>query len=158
MRTEAAMLSSLVAWSLKHRYAVVALATIVMALGIHASMKARLDVFPEFAPPMVVIQTECPGLAPLDVEQLVTTPIENSVNGVPRLAKLRSQSVQGLSVITATFLDGTDIYRARQQVNERLSELSGQLPTGVKPPRVAPLMSSTGRLLSVGFTSDTPSP
>jgi CzcA family heavy metal efflux pump len=152
------MLSSLVAWSLKHRYAVVALAAIVIVLGIHASLKARLDVFPEFAPPMVVIQTECPGLAPLDVEQLVTTPIENSVNGVPRLAKLRSQSVQGLSVITATFLDGADIYRARQQVSERLSELSGQLPAGVKPPRVAPLMSSTGRLLSVGFTSDKLSP
>src|SRR4029077_3246039 len=125
-----------------------------LALGMHASMKARLDVFPEFAPPMVTIQTECPGLAPLDVEQLVTTPIETSVNGVPRLAKLRSQSVQGLSVITATFLDGTDIYRARQQVSERLGELSGQLPVGVKPPRVAPLMSSTGRLLSVGFTSE----
>lgn len=148
------MLSSVVSWSLKHRYAVIALAAIVLALGVHASMQARLDVFPEFAPPMVVIQTECPGLAPLDVEQLVTTPLENSVNGVPRLATLRSQSVQGLSVITATFLDRTDIYRARQQVGERLGELAGQLPAGVKPPRVAPLTSSTGRLLSVGFTSE----
>src|SRR2546427_104326 len=124
------MLSSLVAWSLQQRYAVGALAAVVFAVGVHASLKARLDVFPEFARPMVIIQTECPGLAPLDVEQLVTTPLENAVNGVPRLAKLRSQSVQGLSVITAIFLDGADIYRARQQVNERLSELSGQLPAG----------------------------
>src|SRR5450755_2953050 len=148
------MLQFLVAWSLKYRFIVVALAAILLVVGIHAAGKARLDVFPEFAPPQVVIQTECPGLAPSDVEQLVTIPIETSVNGVPRLAKLRSQSVQGLSVITAIFLDGTDIYRARQQVAERLSELSGQLPAGVKTPRVAPLTSSTGRLLSVGFTSD----
>jgi Cu/Ag efflux pump CusA len=148
------MLQSLVAWSLKHRFLVIVLAAILLVVGIHASRKARLDVFPEFAPPQVIIQTECPGLAPLDVEQLVTIPLETSVNGVPRLAKLRSQSVQGLSVITAIFLDGTDIYRARQQVAERLSELAGQLPAGVKTPRVAPLTSSTGRLLSVGFTSD----
>jgi CzcA family heavy metal efflux pump len=148
------MLQSLVAWSLHRRAIVVVLAAIVLVVGIHASLKARLDVFPEFAPPQVIIQTECPGLAPLDVEQLVTIPIEATVNGVPRLAKLRSQSIQGLSVITAIFLDGTDIYRARQQVTERLSELTGQLPSGVKPPRVAPLTSSTGRLLTVGFTSD----
>jgi len=152
------MLSSLVAWSLKRRTVVVALAAVVLALGVYASLKARLDVFPEFAPPMVIIQTECPGLAPLDVEQLVTTPVENAVNGVPRLDKLRSQSVQGLSVLTATFLDGTDIYRARQLVGERLSEVSGQLPDGVKPPRLAPLVPSTGRLLSIGFTSETLSP
>ena len=152
------MLQSLVAWSLKHRSVVVALAALTLVVGIYASSKARLDVFPEFAPPQVIIQTECPGLAPLDVEQLVTIPIEMSVNGVPRLAKLRSQSVQGLSVITAIFLDGTDIYRARQQVTERLGELSGQLPAGVKSPRVAPLTSATGRLLSVGFTSDKVSP
>ena len=148
------MLQSLVAWSLKHRVAVIALAVILLVVGVHATTKARLDVFPEFAPPIVVIQTECPGLAPSDVEQLVTIPIESAVNGVPRLAKLRSQSVQGLSVVTATFLDAADVYRAHQLVNQRLGELSGQLPAGVKAPRVAPLTSSTGRLLSVGFTSD----
>src|SRR5947209_10506142 len=121
------MLQALVAWSLKNRGVVMVLAASVLALGVHAALKARLDVFPEFAPPMVVIQTECPGLSPLDVEQLVTVPIEAAVNGVPRLAKLRSQSIQGLSLITAVFLDGADVYRARQQVSERLSELSGQL-------------------------------
>src|ERR1051325_11590853 len=117
------MLQSLVAWSLKYRAVVLVLAVVVLLIGIFATTKARLDVFPEFAPPMVVVQTECPGMAPLDVEQLVTTPIENAVNGVPRLAKLRSQSVKGLSVVTAVFLDGGDVYRARQQVTERLSEL-----------------------------------
>jgi CzcA family heavy metal efflux pump len=148
------MLQALVAWSLRYRLAVMVLAAGVLALGVHAAIESRLDVFPEFAPPMAVIQTECPGLAPLDVEQLVTNPLEMSINGVPRLAKLRSQSIQGLSVITAVFLDGTDVVRARQQVSERLSELAGQLPAGVKPPRLAPLTASTGRLLSVGFTSD----
>lgn len=148
------MISVLITWALQHRFAVMALALLTLVLGAAATWKSRFDVFPEFAPPMAVLQTECPGLAPLEVEQLVTTPIENAVNGVPRLAKLRSQSVQGLSVVTATFLDRTDIYRARQQITERLAELGGQLPAGVKPPRVAPTMSSTGRLLSVGFTSD----
>lgn len=148
------MLQALVAWSLRYRTLVVALAAILVVLGVHAAASARLDVFPEFAPPLAIIQTECPGLAPIDVEQLVTIPIETAVNGVPRLAKLRSQSVQGLSVVTAIFLDGTDIYRARQQLSERLAELASQLPAGVKSPRIAPLTSSTGRLLTVGFTSD----
>src|SRR5437016_10289655 len=124
------MLQALVAWSLHHRAVVVALAAILVVLGLHAADQARLDVFPEFAPPMAIIQTECPGLAPIDVEQLVTIPIEAAVNGVPRLAKLRSQSVQGLAVVTAIFLDGTDIYRARQQLAERLAELASRLPAG----------------------------
>ncbi len=149
------MLQPLVAWSLRYRALVVVLAALALVVGVHAALHARLDVFPEFAPPLAVIQTECPGLAPADVEQLVTLPIEAAVNGVPRLATLRSQSIQGLSVITAIFQDGTDIYRARQQITERLAELTGQLPAEVKAPRVAPLTSSTGRLLSVGFTSET---
>src|SRR5204863_4138494 len=115
--------------------------------------RARLDVFPEFAPPQVVVQTEAPGLSPLEVEQLVTLPIEQAVNGIPRLETLRSQSIQGLSVITAIFEDGTDLYRARQQVSERLTELAGQFPAGVKVPRLAPLTPTSGRLLTVAFTS-----
>src|SRR5207244_10587312 len=130
------MLQALVAWSLQRRAVVVVLAVIVLVVGIHASLRARLDVFPEFAPPQAFIQTECPGLAPLDVERLVTFPIENALKGVPRLNILRSKSIQGLSVVTATFLDGTDVHRARNQSIERLGGLSGQLPAGVKPPRV----------------------
>jgi CzcA family heavy metal efflux pump len=149
------MLYALVAWSLRNRVVVVVLAGLLLVAGIHAANSARLDVFPEFAPPLVVVQTECPGLAPAEVEQLVTLPLETTLNGLPRLAVLRSQSIQGLSVITAIFRDGTDVYRARQQVTERLGELSGQLPAGIRAPRMAPLTSSTGRLLGVGFTSDT---
>jgi CzcA family heavy metal efflux pump len=148
------MLQALVSWSLHNRVIVVVLAALLLLVGIYAAGHARLDVFPEFAPPQVIVQTEAPGLSPVEVEQLVTLPLEMALNGIPRLALLRSQSIQGLSVLTAIFHDGTDIYRARQQVTERLGELVGQLPAGVKPPRMAPLTSSTGRLLAVGFTSE----
>jgi Cu/Ag efflux pump CusA len=153
------VLQAIVHWSIHNRAAVLVLAALLLAAGVYATLDARLDVFPEFAPPQVVIQTEAPGLAPVQVEQLITGPIENAVHGIPRLATLRSQSIQGLSVVTVVFQDGTDVYRARQQVNERLGELAGQLPPEVKkPPRMAPLTSATGRLLTVGFTSDRLSP
>jgi CzcA family heavy metal efflux pump len=147
------MLQAIVHWSLHNRVAVLALTVLLLLTGIYAATHARLDVFPEFAPPQVIIQTEAPGFSPGEVEQLVTLPIEYAVNGIPHLDVLRSQSLQGLSVITIIFQDGTDIYRARQQVTERLAELAGQFPAGVKAPRLAPLTATTGRLVSVGFTS-----
>jgi CzcA family heavy metal efflux pump len=146
------MLRGVVLWSLRYRVVVVALAVLMLGAGVFAVHKSRLDVFPEFAPPTVIIQTEAPGLSPSEVEQLVTLPVEYTVNGIPRLDVLRSQSIPGLSVVTIIFQDGTDIYRARQQVAERLGELAGQLPPGVRAPRMAPLTSTTGRLLTVGFT------
>src|SRR2546430_107976 len=152
------MLQAIVDWSIHNRIVVVALALFLLVLGGYSAGHARLDVFPEFAPPQVIIQTEAPGLSPAEVEQLVTAPIEQAVNGVPRLAVLRSQSTQGLSVVTVIFQDGVDIYRARQQVTERVAELGGQFPAGVRSPRLAPLTSATGRLLSVGFTSERLSP
>jgi Cu/Ag efflux pump CusA len=149
------MLQALVSWSLRNHLAVVVLAAVLLGGGFYATQRARLDVFPEFAPPQVNIQTEAPGLSPLDVEQLITVKIETAVNGVPRLDVLRSRSIQGLSVVTLIFQDGTDIYRARQLVTERLGELAGQLPEGVRPPRLEPLTATTGRLLTVGFTAAT---
>jgi Cu/Ag efflux pump CusA len=135
------MLQAIVGWSLRYRVVVVCLALLLLGFGLYASYRARLDVFPDFAPPMVVIQTEAPGLSALEVEQLVTVRIESAVNGVPRLDTMRSKSIQGLSVITLVFEDGADVYRARQQVAERLAEVGGDLPAGVKPPRLAPLTS-----------------
>src|SRR6184192_2440434 len=125
------MLQAIVRWSLHNRAVIVVLALLLLGAGFYAAGHSRLDVFPDFAPPQVIIQTEAPGLSPAEVEQLVTTPIEQAVNGLPRLDVLRSQSVQGLSVVTVIFQDGTDIYRARQLVAERLAELAGQFPTGV---------------------------
>jgi CzcA family heavy metal efflux pump len=152
------MLQAIVAWSIRNHVVVVVLAVLLLAGGLYAVRQSKLDVFPEFAPPQVVIQTEAPGLSATEVEQLVTLPIEQALSGISRLDVLRSQSIQGLSVITVIFTDGTDIYRARQQVAERLAELAGQLPVGAKTPRLAPLTPTTGRLLTVGFTSSKFSP
>src|SRR5437868_6666506 len=141
------MLQAIVHSSLRNRAIVVALAVLLLAAGFYAALHSRLDVFPEFAPPQVVVQTEAPGLSPREVEQLVTLPVEAAVNGIPNLDVVRSQSIQGLSVVTVIFQDGTDIYRARQLVAEQLAEASGRLPAGVKPPRMTPLTATTGRLL-----------
>src|SRR5262245_59459166 len=152
------MLPAIVAWSIRNRIVVVVLAALLLAGGVYATRQSKLDVFPEFAPPQVVVQTEAPGLSATEVEQLVTLPIEQALNGIARLDFLRAQAIQSLSVVTVIFRDGTDIYRARQQVAERLAELAGQLPTGVKAPRLAPLTATTGRLLTMGFTSQNLSP
>src|SRR5437870_5551357 len=130
------MLQAIVDCSLRNRVVVLVLAALLVVLGVYAATHARLDVFPEFAPPQVAVQTECPGLSPSEVEQLVTLPIETAVNGISGLDVLRSRSIQGLSVITVVFGSGTDIYRARQQVTERLGALASQLPAGVKAPRL----------------------
>ncbi len=137
---------------------VIALACLVIGFGVYTFFKSRLDVFPEFAPPLVVIQTEAPGLSAEQVEVLVTQLIENTLGGIIGLETMRSQSIQGLSVITMIFHGGTDIYRARQLVTERLNSLAGQLPRGVKPPAMTPLSSSTNQLLAVGLTSDVKTP
>jgi CzcA family heavy metal efflux pump len=101
----------------------------------------------------VIIQAEAPGLSPEEVEALVTSPIENSINGAPDLVAVRSQSIQGLSAITAVFRDRADIYRVRQMVSERLTQVAGSLPKGVKAPKMGPLISSTSLILAIGLTS-----
>src|SRR5262249_3644863 len=117
-----------------------------------------LDVFPNFVQPQVTIQTECPGLAPEQVELLVTRPIETAANGLGDMESLRSESIQGLSIITAVFKEGTDIFLARQMLAQKVSELMGQLPDGVKAPRLPPLTPSTMDLLKIGLVSDNLSP
>src|SRR5436309_7011971 len=100
------MLQATVEWSTRNRVVVLVLAASLLALGAYAAGHARLDVFPEFAPPEVVIQTEAPGLSPAEVEQMVTLPVESAVNGLPRLDVVRSRSIQGLSVVNVIFADG----------------------------------------------------
>lgn len=149
------MLAAIVRFSLRFRGVVIALACLLLGYGLYALSRAQYDVFPEFAPPQVVIQTEAPGLAPEQVEVLVTQPIENTIHGVEGIESLRSGSIQGLSVITVTFHAWIDIYRARQAVAERLTAVAGQLPREVHPPAMTPLTSSTSVVLAVGLTSDT---
>lgn len=148
------MLAAIVRFSLRFRGVVIALACILVAYGLYALSRATFDVFPEFAPPQVVIQTEATGLSPEQVEVLVTQPIENAVNGAPGIETLRSNSIQGLSVITAVFKPGSDIYRDRQALAERLASVSSRLPQGIRPPEMSPLTSSTSVVMALGLTSD----
>ncbi|HUF36695.1 MAG TPA: efflux RND transporter permease subunit [Gemmatimonadales bacterium] len=152
------MLTAVVRGAIRHRGVAIGLAAALVLVGLTTLLRAPLDVFPEFAPPQVSIQTEAPGLSPEQVEALVTRPIENAINGVQGIAAVRSQSIQGLSVITAVLGEGTDIYRARQSLAERLGEAARGLPETVHPPVLTPLTSSSSTVLVVGITSATRSP
>jgi CzcA family heavy metal efflux pump len=148
------MLRRLVEVSLRRRGVVIALACVMTGYGLYIAATAKRDVFPEFAPPQVVIQTEAPGLSPEEVEGLVTHPIERAVNGVAHLESIRSESVQGLSVVTAIFREGTDVLRARQMVGERLVDAASRMPQGVRAPTMVPLTSAASMVLVLGLTSE----
>ena len=147
--------AAIIAFAIRFRGIVIALACILSAYGVYSLGSAKYDVFPEFAPPQVSIQTEAVGLTPEQVEVLVTRPIENDINGVPGVQTLRSSSIQGVSVVTVFFDSSSDIYRNRQVVAERLAAATQQLPQGVAPPIMTPLTSSTSRMLVIGLTSRT---
>ena len=144
----------LVSLCIRHFGAATALSLLALVLGCLGAARAPLDVFPDFVPTQVEIQTEAPGFAPDQVEELVTKPIENTVNGTAGLATLRSESIPGLSVISITFKDGEDLHVARQGISERLLQLGTALPTGVGTPKLSPLLSSTMDLLKIGLLSD----
>jgi CzcA family heavy metal efflux pump len=147
------MISAIVRFSIRFPGVVVALGLMLVAYGIFTLQRARLDVFPEFSPTQVVIQTEAPGLSAELVETQVTQPIENALLGVSGIETLRSQSIPGLAVITALFEDGSDIYRNRQVVAERIAVLAARMPGGVRPPTITPLTSSASTVLGAGLTS-----
>ena len=146
------MLKSIVQFSLRHRGIVIALACAWLFYGAYSLRTARYDVFPNFAPPQVSIQTEAPGLSPEQVEQLVTTPIENALVGVSGVQRVRSGSIQGLSVITVIFQNTGSIYLDRQLVAERLGTLARQLPAGITPV-MTPLTSTTSWVMEVALSS-----
>jgi CzcA family heavy metal efflux pump len=148
------MLNAIVRFSIRFRGIAISLACALLGYGIFSLSHMPYDVFPEFAPPQVSIQTEAPGLSPEQVEVLVTQPIENAINGVAGIETLRSRSIQGLSAVTVVFRSGTDVYRDRQAVTERLSTVAGELPTGALPPLMTPLTSSTTWVMEVGLTSE----
>jgi len=139
--------------SLKFRYLIVAAAAGLMILGITSLPQMHVDVFPEFAPPRVVIQTACVGLSTSDVEQLVTVPLEAGLNGIQGLGDMRSKSVPQLSSIELLFKPGTDLLRARQLVQERIATVSPSLPTWAAPPVMLAPVSATGRAMQIGMTS-----
>lgn len=147
------MLGRLVHFALAQRVLVLALAALLVVLGVRAGRDVPLDVFPEFAPPMVEIQTEAPGLSTEEVESLVTAPIETAVNGVPGLMTLRSKSVLGLSSVQILFERGSDVIRARQMVGERIAQVQPRLPLAARQPVLMPPLSSTSRAMKVGLSS-----
>jgi CzcA family heavy metal efflux pump len=147
------MIEAIVRFSVRRPGIVLALALVLTIYAVSRMVDARLDVFPEFAPAQVVIQTEAPGLPADLVETRVTTPIEAAVSGTRGLKELRSQSIPGLSVVTVIFDEKSDLFRNRQLVAERLGTLGALLPAGVTPV-ITPLTSSASTLLGVGLTSD----
>jgi CzcA family heavy metal efflux pump len=147
------MLARVVQVSLRFPWLVVSAAALVVVFGVLTLTHARYDVFPEFVPAQAEIQTEAPGLAPEDVERLVTQPLENAINGGPNIEAIRSESIQGLTTIKVTFTEGSDIFRNRQLLAERVSEAALALPTGVRTPSLSPMTSSTMDLLKIGFVS-----
>jgi CzcA family heavy metal efflux pump len=148
------MLAAIVRASLGNPRIVTALACLIAALGLAALFAARFDVFPDFAPPHVLVQTEAPGLDATQVEALVTRPLEGLLAGTENVKTVRSTSSQGLSAIQVVFDRGGDPYRQRQVVTERLAEFAGLLPQGVGAPLLSPLSSSMEYLVHFGYTSD----
>ncbi len=143
----------LVNTALRLRVAVLAAAVLLMITGIRGIRDAPLDVFPEFAPPRVEIQTEGPGLSTSEVESLITVPIESTLSGILGLDVIRSTSVLGLSSVLLYFKTGTDLLEARQLVQERLATLAGQLPTVSGTPVILSPLSSTSQVLKIGLSS-----
>ena len=144
----------IVATSLRSRYLVAFIAVALMVFGIGQIRTMPVDVFPEFAPPQVEIQTPALGLSSAEVEALITIPLEQVFNGIPGLDVMRSKSVNQLSSIKLIFEPGTDLMEARQLVQERLAIATPTLPTYAAPPMMMPPLSSTARTIKIGISSD----
>jgi Cu/Ag efflux pump CusA len=152
------MFDRLIAWALHNRLIVLALTVIAFIAGAIVLQRMPMDVFPEFAPPQVVIQTEAPGMAPQDVESLITYPLESAINGSPGVTAVRSKTSVGLSTIVVVFASDTDIYLDRQLINERLQNVAGRLPSTAEPPVMLPVTSAVGWLVKYALVSHTLSP
>lgn len=146
------MMTTLVKFSIRFHGVIIGFASLIVFYGVYALSTSKLDVFPEFAPTQVVIQTESPGLSAELVESVVTQPIETKIAGTVSIASVRSQSIPGLSVVTVIFNESTDIYRNRQVIAERLATLSQRLPPNITP-NITPLTSSASTVLGIGVTS-----
>ncbi len=149
------MLAAIVRASLAKPRIVTALSVLIGVLGIAALLDARFDVFPDFAPPHLLVQTEAPGLDATQVEALVTRPLEELLAGTENVTSVRSTSSQGLSAIQVVFDRSGDPYRQRQVITERLADAATLLPQGTGAPQLSPLSSSMEYLVHFGFTSNT---
>ncbi len=148
------MIDGIIRWSLEHRLVVVALALGLLVWGAFETSRAPVDVFPDLTAPTVTVIAEAHGMAPEEVEALLTLPVESALNGVAGVRRVRSSTSVGVAVISVDFAWGTDIHRARQVVAERLQVVTPMLPEGVEPPSMGPVTSIMGEVLFVGLVSD----
>ena len=148
------MLNRIIQWSLTNRVVTLFSAALVLVLGVWAALSTPVDVFPDLTAPTVTVLTEAHGMAPEEVETLVTFPIETSVNGASGVRRVRSSSTQGFSIVWVEFDWGMEIFRARQIVSEKLQLVTPQLPTDIDPPILAPITSIMGEIMLIGMTSD----
>jgi CzcA family heavy metal efflux pump len=134
--------------------AVIVLSGLLLLYGMFVLLRTEVDIFPDLNAPTVVVMTEAPGMAPEEIEKVVTYPVETAVNGAAGVRRVRSSSATGFSVVWVEFDWGTDVYRARQIVTEKLSETEGNLPPGVGKPTLGPQSSILGEVLIIGLTAD----
>ena len=148
------MLNRIIYFSLKNRLSILIAALLLLLSGLYVTNRMDIDVFPELTAPTVVIMTEAPGMAPQEVERLVTFPIETAVNGSTGIRRVRSNSTMGFSIVWVEFNWKTDIYNARQTVTERIIKVSSELPEEVNKPVLAPQSSLLGEMMIIAVESD----